>query len=140
MNISLFNAKRRLVALWFVLSAVIFGLIVFHTISGGFEGKSNEVWEWLLPNIAPALLLILVFFLYDLDSDSNCNPRLAPRFLYMLAFGLSLAYLLAVLIVILLQPISHFSGMTLMRGSNLLLGPFQGLVCAAVGLLFMQRN
>lgn len=63
------------------------------------------------------------------------NAR-ADQFFYRLTLGISCAYILAVLLIFLLQPFTAVPPLKLMQQSNLWLGPFQGLVAAGMGAFF----
>jgi H+/Cl- antiporter ClcA len=52
--------------------------------------------------------------------------------------GLSMAYLVAVLLVIALQPLAPVPPLELMTQSNIWLGPFQGLVAGTMGAFFVK--
>ena len=68
--------------------------------------------------------------------------RIPDRFALILPAGgwLSLAYLLVLAATILLQPFSPMNPIELFTASNYWLTPIQGLVVAAIGVLYDQRK
>ena len=59
---------------------------------------------------------------------------------YRLALALSIFYLALVLLTILIQPLTGTDTLDLMKRSNLWLGPIQGLVGSALGVLFASKK
>lgn len=139
MNIDFFSAKKRLATLWFTASGIIFVIMLLQTINGKFEDKSDEAWGWLFSNVIPVLSLMLSVFLLDISSAQK-KAETVPRFFFQLVFFLSIAYHIAIFSVILLQPFSNNGIIQLMQESNIYIGPFQGLVTAAVGLFFFKKE
>ena len=135
----LFKAKKRIATLWFVLGGLLFILVLLQSILGKFENKSNEAWSWFFPNILPTLSLMLSVFLFDMRKKVKVEREI-NNFYFRLTFGLSLVYLITVLITLLIQPFTESSAISLMKNSNLYLGPFQGLITASIGLLFTSAE
>jgi hypothetical protein len=81
-----------------------------------------------------------------LSANARSGIRLGSvdRFGYRLAFVLSALYLGTVALTILLSPLAEFysgtDALELMRLSHLWLAPFQGLVAAALGTLFVEQT
>jgi len=135
MTASMPQCKRRLATLWFVGAGTIFFVVYIQTIFGRYGEKTNEVWSWILPTIMPTLSLAIGVLVMDALGKGAKVARI-DQFLYRLTFGLSSAYILAVLLLFLLQPLSSVPALQLMQQSNLWLGPFQGLVAAGMGAFF----
>lgn len=128
------DCKHRLATLWFVGSGLLFFIMLLQTTLGRYGDRSFEAWSWFLPTILPTLSLVIGVLV--MDSVSKCKKKIVNSFLCKLTIGLSLSYLVAVLLLFLVQPFSGVSPFTLMGQSNLWLGPFQGLVAAAMGAFF----
>jgi hypothetical protein len=135
MKLSMAQCKRRLAALWFIGAGAIFFLVFLQTIFGRYGEKTNEVWGWILPTVMPTLSLAIGVVVIDAIGRSVRVPRI-DSFLFWLTCGLSTAYLLAVLLLFLLQPFTIVPPLQLMQQSNFWLAPFQGLVAAAMGAFF----
>lgn len=139
MNKSMTECKRSLTTLWFSGSGILFFLIILQSILGKFGQKSSEVWSWFLPTITPTLSLVLSVHVMD-AIGKGVKIEKADGFLFKLTYRISLAYLLAVLLIFFLHPFSSIPIFDLMILSNLWLGPFQGLVAAAMGAFFMKAH
>jgi hypothetical protein len=137
MNLSMANCKRRLAALWFIGAGILFFILLGQAIMGRFGGRVGEAWSWLFPTILPTLSLMIGVLVMD-ALGHGVKTKEIDAFLFRLTFWLSTAYLLAVLLVIALQPFSSLSPFDLMGQSNLWLGPFQGLVAASLGAFFVK--
>lgn len=135
MTVSMPRCKRRLAATWFFGAGAIFFVVYLQTIFGKYGEKTTEVWSWLLPTIMPTLSLAIGVLVMDALGKGAKIAR-ADEFLYRLTLGISCAYLVAVLLLFLLQPFTDVPPLQLMQHSNLWLGPFQGLVAAGMGAFF----
>ncbi len=137
MQISWQISKRRLAVLWFSGAGIIFIVMLFQTILGRYGTNISEAWGWFLPTIMPTLSLIIGVLAMD-ALGNGVKILTVDRFFFRLSFILSLAYLVVVSFTILMQPFSPLSAVELMTQSNLWLGPFQGLVSASLGAVFIK--
>ena len=133
------RCKRRLATVWFLLAGVIFLLLVIQTVMGYYGQRATDAWGWFLPNVMPTLSLIVGVLVLD-QMGGGVKTRTADAFLYRLALGLSLAYLLLILLSILVQPFAPLPPLDLMQQSNLWLGPLQGLVAGTLGAFFIKAD
>ena len=135
---NLFEAKKKLSILWFTFAAVLFLIVLIQSLLGKYEDKINEAWGWFFPNILPTLSLMISVFLFDLK---NKKTNYGIEILYFrISYGLSVVYLITILLTILIEPLSPKSIIQIMKESNLYLGPLQGLVAGAIGLLFVKSK
>lgn len=139
MNLSKVKGRNILGALWFVGGGLLFLFFVVQTILGRYQDKTNEAWAWFLPTIMPTLLLMIGVFAADASNPQQEDVTVS-RFIFCLSFGISGLYLIVVALTIFLQPYSATPFWELMKQSNLYLGPFQGLVAAAVGIFFVKKK
>lgn len=137
--ISIITCRKRLALLWFSGGFVIFVLLVAQSISGKYGEEASQVWSWFLPTIMPTLSLIVGVLVVDLTGGQDPEKKV-DRFIFRLAFGLSLFYLLLVLSTLMVQPFTTFAWTELLKRSNLWLGPIQGLVAAALGAFFVKSE
>jgi hypothetical protein len=133
------TCKKRLATLWFISAGLIFLIFLLQTIGGRHGDNPEEAWGWLLPTLMPTLSLMVGVFVLD-ALGKGAKIKQVDQFLYRLAFSLSAAYLGVVSITILAGPFAAMGATALMTQSNLWLGPFQGLVSAALGAFFMRSE
>ena len=141
MSIPVVNARRTLATVWFCGAFFLFGIVLLQTVLGKYGARYDEVWGWLLPTVVPTLSLITGVFVATARTKPD-HSTTVDRYVHRLSLGLSLTYLLVVAMTILLSPFAHLYGnitpLELLRNSNLWLGPFQGLVTAALGAIFVR--
>jgi hypothetical protein len=137
MTRSMTACKRYLAALWFSGACVLFFVLLLQTIFGRYGTRTNDAWSWMLPTIMPTLSLVLGVLVMDALGKGQVVEGVDP-FLFKLTIGISSAYLVAVLLIFLVQPLTSVTPFELMNQSNLWLGPFQGLVAAALGAFFVK--
>ena len=132
------RARTLLAKIWFGGGGICFALVIFQSIAGRFQGIQQEIWAWFTPTIVPTLSLIIgVLASTAFEDDSG---RTVKRFFYHAAIGLSLAYVIILLLTMLLEPIAGSHNMDYFHLSNYWLTPIQGLVVAALGALFNSRK
>ena len=159
------KVRARLTTVWLLWSACIFTLVivqsVLHKYGGGTvaldgavalsaqvdTGKSDnemkddrtaDVWKWLLPNLLPTLtMMVSAVAASAFIQKGGVSVR---RDFYHSAMGLSVFYLATVAGLLLCQPIANPASATeqlrSLQTSNIATGPLQGLVAAALGVLF----
>ena len=133
------QCRKRLAIVWFVVSGLLFLLLILQTISGKYADKVNEAWGWFLPTIMPSLSLIAAAWVSDV-SQTTAGSQEANSFLYKLALCVSGFYLLAVFLALIGNIFSATPPLELMRQSNLFLGPIQGLVAGIIGVFFVRKS
>jgi hypothetical protein len=146
--IPLEHARWSLARLWFIGSGVIFVLLVAQSTGTIYDGALQTVWGWALPNFVPTLALMVSVFAADaLKPYSETDSSKVREPFYKLARGLSIFYLFVLLATILSEPIflyfrqgTKVSAIDLLQVSNLWLGPLQGVVVAALGVLFFLKD
>ena len=142
MRISKSKCRTALGALWFLAGGGLFLFFVTQTIVGRYQDKTNEAWAWFLPTIMPTLLLMIGAFAADAMNEQDEKATVKP-FFFVLSLGISLLYLIAVALTILLQPYATSRGIPfweVMKQSSLYLGPFQGLVAGDIGIFFVKAR
>jgi hypothetical protein len=140
--LSLDSVRARLTAVWLVGAGLVFVLVVVQSLLGHYEDKTQEAWGWLLPTIMPTLGLIITGLGYT-ALDPVVSRSRVRRVFFLVALWLSVLYLFLILLTIVVQPFvapDANRALNLMRISNLWLGPFQGLVASALGVLFVSKR
>lgn len=137
--VSLDGVRNRLAGLWFLGAVLIVGIVVLQSLLGKYGDRTENAWEWLLPTIMPTIGMIVSVLGYSaLDATSS---RFAVRkSFYRIAIYLSVFYQFLVLLTILIQPVVGTDPIELMHTSNLWLGPIQGVVASALGVLFVSSK
>jgi hypothetical protein len=136
------SVRAQLALVWLTGTGIIFLLLVVQSLMGRYEDKTQEAWGWLLPTIMPSLGLIVTVLGYS-ALDPMFSQAVVRRTFVRVAVALSLTYLLLILLTIMIQPAvapDATKALELMRTSNLWLGPFQGLVASALGVLFVTKK
>ena len=140
--VALDDVRMKLARVWLIGSGVIFLIMVVQSLRHVYGDLTQEAWGWFLPTLAPSLGLIMTVLTYT-ALDPHMTGSVVRKAFVSISLWLSVVYLVTVSLTILMQP---FSGDTpveavqLMRTSNLWLGPFQGLVASALGVLFASRE
>ena len=148
MRVSLAAAKKTLALIWFFGAAPLFCVVLIQTISGHYGDRYQDAWGWLLPSVLPTLSLMIAAFVKDSDRSAAGS---VSQFIYRLTVVLSIGYLVTVMVTIFASP---FAGTTVtpdgkemamtdlqaMQMSHIWLGPFQGLVTAALGAFFVDQQ
>ena len=136
--ITMRTAKRRLALVWLLGAGLFCMILVAQSLLGKYADKTDQAWAWLLPTIMPTLSLIIGVMVAD-AMKQTIEITHVDRFFFRITVGLSASYLVIVSATVLVAPFSSISPLDLMRMSNLWLGPFQGLVGAAVGVFFVRK-
>jgi len=134
-------AKRRIALVWLFGAGGPFALLAAQSLIGHYGDSATAVWSWFLGAVSPTLGLIIAVLAAD-AVQRDPGTREVDRFFYRLALGLSLAYLLALLAVILSEPLVQPDGglPELVRNSGAWVGALQGLVTAALGVFYVRKT
>lgn len=150
-RIPLSRCQRRLLLLWYIGSVPAFFLLVLHTLGGYYKENPSQAWGWFLPNILPTMLLMTGIVIQGARQQPTAEQTV-ERFYLRLALVLSLIYLGAVNLPLLYLPFTEVleeengnvlcgtKCIELLNQSSLFLGPFQGLVNASLGSVFVTAK
>ena len=113
---------------------MLFAVLVVQSILDKYHQDLQKAWSWFIPTVVPTLSLMLSVL--GAGALGGQDARQVRVDFFRLAWWLSLAYLLVLTGTILLQPFSPLAPIELFTASNYWLTPMQGLVVAAIGVLF----
>lgn len=140
--ISLDDVRVKLSRVWLIGSGLIFILLVLQCLLHVYDPVTQDVWSWFLPTIMPSLGLIITVLTYT-AFEPRLTGSVVRRSFVPVALWLSVFYLSIVALTILVQPFAAKTAadrIGLMKTSNLWLGPMQGLVASALGVLFVSKQ
>lgn len=141
-SVTLEVVRNRLAGLWIVGSLLIFSLVIYQSLASVYADRVQDVWEWLLPTLIPTLTLI-VTVAASTAFMSSAPSAVVRRSFYRIAFGLSAFYLVLILFTILTLPAFNriiSARIDSLHTSNLWIGPIQGIVASALGVLFASKK
>ena len=144
--IPLDDVRNRLAWIWIIGFCLVVMIMVVESLLNVYKSPSadmtQEAWSWLLPTLMPSVGLIITVLTYT-ALDPTMTGSVVRRSFVPIAIGISIFYLLLVLLTILAQPFASHSpkeAVAAMHTSNLWLGPIQGLVASAIGVLFASEE
>ena len=138
------QCKWSLAIAWLCGGGLVFALLVLFSMTNKFGTNTQDAWGWVLTAVMPNLSLIVGVLVSDMSVAAPKKIKWVDTAHYRFSLGLSLVYLLAVLLTLLATsmpfvPDSH-RGINMLRLSNLWLGPLQGLVSAALGVFYVRAQ
>jgi len=133
------KAKWTLASIWLGGAGLIFLIMVGQSIGDIYGSRAEDAWAWYLPTVMPTLSLIVGVLVADFTARREASIESNPP-MFRLGVGLSLFYLVLVLMTLLVQPfLPNLAPLDLMTRSNLWLAPLQGLTAAVLGAFFRGR-
>jgi hypothetical protein len=132
----LIDAQRWLLVLWIVLAGTAFVIMSVRTL-GPNSAEMRHVWEWFLPSMMPSLTLVVTTYISSTQHEA-ASRREVDRSVITLAALLSAFYLAAILAALIYYPLRPSPQVEVLHSANLILGPLQGLVSAALGAVFIR--
>ncbi len=139
--VSLDKVHSRLMILWSVGCGIPFLLLITQSLFSVYDSSVDKVWSWFLPNILP-IIGIMISALASTAFDAT-SGTMVKKLLAVAATVLSIVYLGAISLTILIQPFTATSAesrIALMNQSNIWLGPMQGLVSSSIAALFVTKE
>lgn len=134
------EARNSLFLVWACGAGPFIFILVIQSNLNVFGDRVQEVWGWALPTIMPTLGMIITVLGYT-ALDPSSSTAVVRRGFFRISWWMSFFYLLLILMTVLVQPILNFNDrFEAMKHSNLYLGPIQGLVASALGVLFVTKQ
>lgn len=133
------EAQQRLVTIWVAGFAPSYLLVATRTFTN-WESVAQDVWAWFSPTTVPTLLLVVGGYLAATKTAASQRRRVEP-YVYRLTAGISVIYLLAVLVLLVVTLHAEpYAALVRFRTANLALGILQGLVTATLGYFFVSAK
>lgn len=136
------DVRVRLARIWLIGGGLVLIILVVQSLLHVYGDLTQEAWGWFLPTMMPTLGMIITVLTYT-ALDPLTSGSVVRRTFFPIALWLSVVYLVLVSLTILIQPFASKTpeeAVGLMRTSNLWLGPVQGLVASALGVLFVSKQ
>jgi hypothetical protein len=117
--------------LWFSGAGACFAMMILRSFAS--FPSPDEAWAWFLPMVVPTSGLMIAVMGADAQSKGK---RVDRRYIWL---SMAICGFYLVLVMVAIVPILDDSMRQLER-SSLFLGPFQALVTAALGYLFVKKE
>jgi len=149
-KVSFFASRKKLITLWMIISLFIFIVFFVQSINGKYTSHVKDIWQWVFQFLTPALTLmigILVAQLLGGTPDSEVDV-----FFYRLAMGVSIFFLLLLLLSPFIVPFLHIQQnkdlavdqqkniFVAFQTYDIFLLPLQGLTMLTLGLFFSKNK
>ena len=160
---SLESYRKWLIGIWSAGFLIPFVLILIQFASGKYGGKFTEALGWLTALTLPTILLMIGVMVANpspviqkispadptRDAEKTDTELAVERdaaykaahetFIFRLAVGVSLVYLLIVNFVFFLEPFTHATPQDLMRDSKIFLAVFDSIISLLIGYFFGKK-
>lgn len=141
-KITLRSARHQLARIWFPSAGIIFLILVIQSLTLVHGDEVQQVFSWALPNFLPTVSLMMSVFAQDaLIRDEQKAEKVFVRSSFLtISKWISLFYVALLFIVVFAASVSGDRPLDTLEMSNIFLGPIQGLVVGAIGVLFFVRE
>ncbi len=143
-TLDLDRARSLLARVWFIGSALPFGVLMIQSILGRYYNpltkisQLDEVWSWFIPTVVPTLSLLTGII--GASALGQQDERKVRKTFLDLTLWLSATYLAVLSLTIFLEPFSPYEGADFFKITNFWITPIQGLTIAATGFLFSSSS
>ena len=129
--------RLRLSRVWLIGCGALFAILTVQSLAGKYDAREQLVWSWALPTLVPVLSLVLTVLGSDALKPQGSNLLVRTSY-YRVALWMSCFYLLLVAAPIFVEPLTSRDNIALFSVSNLWLAPLQGIVIAALTVVFFK--
>ncbi len=153
--------RKWLIGIWSLGFLIPFVLILFQFGSGKYGEKFTEVLGWLTSLTLPTILLMIGVMVANPDDVADRKKKFKDKpdekntgtaaeeaaafktahekFIFKLAVGTSVVYLLIVNFVFFLEPFANSKPQELMRDSKIFLAVFDSIISLLIGYFFGKK-
>ncbi|RZK00615.1 MAG: hypothetical protein EOO46_20975 [Flavobacterium sp.] len=108
--------------------------MIVQTLLGKYEPNTQEAWSWFIPLVFPTLTLMISVL--GNEASGRYKKKFVRKGFSSITIWLSIAYFVALSLVIFIEPFSTQDSLKLFSISNFFLAPLQAAVVGALGYLF----
>jgi hypothetical protein len=134
------EARSVLFVIWTIGGGLALVVLMLQSMFGRYGQQLQTVWSWFIPTVVPSISLMLGVLGATALTAKFSEPKSVRVFFFEVARYLSAFYLCILLMTIAIEPLTKISAVELYTMSNYWLGPTQGLVVAALGVLFVSKE
>jgi hypothetical protein len=131
------RARSLLSGCWLMGIGPLLLLMVARSVTGYYTGEIIELWSWLVQLLFPVLGILTASWSVGGAHADDVDVKSPSVFLFTL--GCSFFYLIAIYMVVFLEPYSKENWVTVFRNSGIYLGFLQGVVATALGKFFIEN-
>lgn len=141
-KLALRSARLQLAQIWFPSAGALFLILVIQSFMLVHGDEVQQVFSWALPNFLPTVSLMVSVFAQDaLAGDEQEVDKVFVRSSFLIiAKWLSLFYVVLLFITVFAASVTGERPLNTLEMSNIFLGPIQGLLVGALGVLFFVRE
>jgi hypothetical protein len=139
MKVLMLQSQLRLMLVW-VIGCVILLLVVWLQILFGHYGENGrDAVEWLLPSVIPTVSLVTGVWAKNALKKPRSTKKVDST-AYRVVLAVSIFYLVFISAIFAIQPMVARPPLDVLKVSSLILAPFQGVVCALIGIFFSDNS
>ena len=134
------RARDVLSILWVMVSGPLVLFLIARSVSGYYGHEPEKIidlWSWVFQFLFPVLGIIVAAWSVGAVRSQKKSIHSMPVFWGALI--LSVFYLFALWLVVVLEPFSEAQWSAVFRNSGIYLGPVQGIVVTALGKFFIEN-
>lgn len=132
------GAIRMMLVIWGIGAGVLSLIVFVQSALGKYGPDARMALSWLLTGVAPTLSLVCTAAFAD--SSKRWREGLADKFRYRMAAAGSIAYLLALVGLLFLEPFVELTAFQLFELSELPLAVWQALAVAAITAVIFDKR
>jgi hypothetical protein len=134
------EARAALLTIWMSGGGLVLFILMLQSMFGRYGTQLQSVWSWFIPTVVPSISLMLGVLGATALVARSSEPKSVRVFFFQVSRYLSVFYLSILLLTVAVEPFTRVSAVDLYTMSNYWLGPVQGLVVAALGVLFVSKE
>ena len=134
------EARSILFTIWMVGGGLLLVILMLQSVFGRYGAQLQAVWSWFIPTVVPSISLMLGVLGATALAAKSSRPKSVRTSFFRVSCCLSVFYLFILLTTVAVEPFTRIPAVNLYTMSNYWLGPTQGLVVAALGVLFVSKE
>lgn len=138
------QAQKKIATLWFILSGVLFMILILQVLLGKYADHYLEIGAWYSQTVLPSLSIISSTLLYVHNNKDQFSRKQVDTFLFSSVKYLTWFYFLIIFLFIAAQPMvfknMELSGLDLLKQSSFWLSLLQSLLSIFLGIFFIKNS